>query len=72
MSNTFGVAASSSGGVSVGTILTIVFVVLKLTHTIAWSWWWVLSPLLLSAGLTLVATIAAALFFVEIKKSIFD
>ena len=26
-------------------VLTIVFVVLKLTNVITWSWWWVLSPL---------------------------
>lgn len=26
-------------------ILTIVFVVLKLIGTIAWSWWWVFSPM---------------------------
>jgi len=26
-------------------ILTIVFITLKLTGYIAWSWWWVLSPL---------------------------
>jgi len=31
-------------------ILTIVFVVLKLVGTINWSWLWVLSPLWLSAG----------------------
>ena len=31
-------------------ILTITFVVLKLTHVVAWSWWWVLSPLWLSAA----------------------
>ena len=30
-------------------ILTIVFVVLKLTSVIDWSWWWVLSPLWISA-----------------------
>ena len=30
---------------SVATVLTIVFVVLKLTEVIAWSWLWVLSPL---------------------------
>ena len=29
-------------------ILTIVFVVLKLFHIIAWSWIWVLSPLWIS------------------------
>lgn len=27
------------------TLLTVAFVVLKLTHVIAWSWWWVLAPL---------------------------
>ena len=26
-------------------LLTIVFIVLKLTKVITWSWWWVLSPL---------------------------
>lgn len=30
-------------------IITIVFVVLKLTSVIDWSWWWVLSPLWISA-----------------------
>jgi hypothetical protein len=30
-----------------------VFVVLKLTHVIAWSWWWVLSPLWIGAAIWL-------------------
>jgi hypothetical protein len=30
---------------SVTTILLVVFVVLKLTNNIDWSWWWVLSPI---------------------------
>lgn len=29
---------------SAPTLLTIIFIVLKLTHLIAWSWWWVLAP----------------------------
>lgn len=28
-----------------GTLLFIVFLILKLTHVIDWSWWWVTSPL---------------------------
>jgi hypothetical protein len=32
-------------GISLGTILFVVFLVLKLTHIIDWSWWWVTSPL---------------------------
>jgi len=37
-----------TGGISFAGLLTIVFIVLKLTGTIAWSWWWVLSPLWVS------------------------
>lgn len=40
-----------SSGMGLATVLTIIFLVLKLTHTIAWSWWWVFSPLLISAGI---------------------
>lgn len=43
---------TASGGWPIATILTIVFVVLKLTGVIAWSWLWVLSPLWIAAGLT--------------------
>lgn len=28
-------------------VLTLTFIVLKLCGVIAWSWWWVLSPLLI-------------------------
>lgn len=31
-------------GAGVTTILLVVFVVLKLTDNINWSWWWVLAP----------------------------
>lgn len=38
-------SSSSSGGIGFTGLLTVLFVALKLTHVIAWSWWWVLSPL---------------------------
>lgn len=38
-------------GFPIGTILTLIFVVLKLTGHIDWSWWWVLSPLWIGAAL---------------------
>lgn len=38
-------SSSSSGGIGFTGLLTIVFIVLKLTNNIDWSWWWVLSPL---------------------------
>jgi uncharacterized protein (DUF983 family) len=34
----------TSGGISLLGMLTILFIGLKLTHNIEWSWWWVLSP----------------------------
>lgn len=37
------------------TLLTIVFVVLKLTGVIAWSWWLVFLPMIISWGLVLLA-----------------
>lgn len=35
----------NTGGISFLGLLTIVFITLKLTNVIAWSWWWVLLPL---------------------------
>lgn len=31
-------------------VLFVVFLVLKLTGVISWSWWWVTSPLLITAA----------------------
>lgn len=44
-------------GLGILEILTIVFVVLKLTGIIAWSWWWVLSPFLGGTVLGLIVGI---------------
>lgn len=43
--------SSSSSGIGFTGLLTIVFIVLKLLGKITWSWWWVLSPLWISAGI---------------------
>lgn len=42
-------SSSSSGGIGFVGLLTIVFITLKLLGKIDWSWWWVLSPLWISA-----------------------
>lgn len=47
-------APSSNGGVGFVGLLTIAFIVLKLCGVIDWSWWWVLSPLWIVAGIALV------------------
>jgi len=44
---------AGSNGIGLGTILTIVFIVLKLTKVIAWSWFWVLSPTIIPLVLVL-------------------
>ena len=48
---------SSSGGVGFVGLLTILFIGLKLGEVIAWSWWWVLAPLWISAllGVAIIA-----------------
>lgn len=37
-------SSSSSGGISVLSLLGVVFVTLKLCKVIDWSWWWVTAP----------------------------
>jgi hypothetical protein len=58
---------SSSGGIGFTGLLTIVFIVLKLTGYIEWSWWWVLSPIWISLGVLLVI-IALFLVIAAIKR----
>lgn len=46
---------TESRGIGLTTVLTLIFVVLKCVGVINWSWWWVLSPTLISLGLCLIA-----------------
>jgi ABC-type antimicrobial peptide transport system permease subunit len=63
-------SSTTNGGIGFVGLLTIVFITLKLIpdekgHIIDWSWWWVLSPIWISAGIVVVIiliAIAAALF----------
>jgi uncharacterized protein (DUF983 family) len=48
----------SSGGVGFVGLLTLLFIGLKLTGYVTWSWLWVLSPMWIS----LLAVVLAALF----------
>lgn len=56
--------SNNAGGLGLGTILTIVFVVLKLCGVINWAWIWVLSPLWISAAITIILVI----FVVAVAK----
>ena len=49
------ITKTTAGSLNLGTILFVVFLVLKLTGTIAWSWWWVTSPLWIPMALLTIA-----------------
>lgn len=51
----------TSGGIDFTDLLTIVFIILKLCGVIAWSWWWVLAPLWISAILWVILVVIVLL-----------
>jgi hypothetical protein len=53
--------SSSSSGIGFTGLLTVAFIVLKLTGVIAWSWWWVLSPLWIAAALAVLLIVGVTL-----------
>ena len=53
---------NSSGGIGFTGLLTIVFIALKLMGVISWSWWWVLSPMWISAIIGIVILIVYVLW----------
>ena len=54
-------SGASAGDIVFVGVLTIVFIVLKLLEKIDWSWWWVLSPLWITAALILIVTAIAVM-----------
>jgi hypothetical protein len=52
---------SSSGGIGFSGLLTIAFIVLKLTNYINWSWVWVLSPIWITMILFFLIVVLAAI-----------
>jgi hypothetical protein len=56
-----------SGGMSTAMVLFIVFLVLKLTGYITWSWWWVTAPLWGGIAIMITFIIIAALAWLVIR-----
>jgi hypothetical protein len=56
------VKVNNSGGIGFAGLLTIVFITLKLTNYIDWSWWWVLAPLWIP--IVLIFAILTFIFFI--------
>jgi hypothetical protein len=53
---------SKTGGIGFFGLLTIVFITLKLTNYIDWSWWWVLSPLWIPFVIIVLVIVLLAMF----------
>ena len=58
---------AKQGGLGIVSVLTIVFIVLKLLGVIQWGWIWVLSPIWISAVIV-VAVFSVILIGGRIKK----
>ena len=50
---------NSNNGIGFFGLLTLVFITLKLTHYIDWSWWWVLAPVWIAFIFILTIIVAA-------------
>lgn len=47
-------SSNNSGGIGFCGLLAILFIALKLTDVIDWSWWWVLSPIWIPTAIVLL------------------
>ena len=66
--------SNTGSGLSLTAVLFVVFLVLKLTGNIDWSWWWVTSPLwiplalgLALVGIVFLAIVIALIFGVSVE-----
>ena len=58
----------TNNGIGLGTVLFIVFLVLKLIGEINWSWWWVSSPLWIPLAVAVIGFIILGIsYFIENK-----
>lgn len=60
----------SGGGIGFCGFLTLIFITLKLTGNIDWSWWWVLAPIWIP--IALVGVIFLIIVFAICIASLFD
>lgn len=70
METSRGGATASSTGIGLGGALTVLFVGLKLTGYIDWSWWWVLAPAW--GSVLLVIALIVALLGIALAMAVRD
>lgn len=56
-------------GTNIFTVVGVVFIILKLTGVIDWSWWWVLSPFWILAALSIILIGITALLLPFLKPN---
>lgn len=57
-----------SGGTPLITLLLVLFIGLKLTGIITWSWWWVFAPVWIPILLSLVIFFITIIIYIIFKK----
>ena len=57
---------NTSSGIGLGTILFVVFLVLKLCGVIDWSWWWVTAPIWIPVAFCLLIIIITVMCFPKV------
>ena len=67
MSEGKNVSSSSSSGIGFTGLLTVAFIVLKLTGYITWNWVWVLSPLWIGAVLWILIVILFIILAIKLS-----
>ena len=53
---------TQQGGISINSLLLVIFIVLKLTNLIDWKWIWVLAPLWINLILAVLVLIGVAIY----------
>lgn len=60
---------SPATGLSLPVVVFVVFLILKLTNLVKWSWWWITSPLWIVVALVVVlAVISFCVLAFRVKK----
>ena len=60
--------SNNNTGMSASTVLTLIFVTLRLCNVIDWSWWWILSPVWITAGIAILVLIVIAIWELSNSK----
>lgn len=60
---------SEKTGVSILTVIQVVFLILKLTNLINWSWWWVLAPMWMSLLFAILVIVVVVLILLAAQKN---